>query len=190
MSDQLSVIFNTRAGESPPAPALKSDNSLFRLRMHFNGFSKIAFADDSISLCEALMPGYEELSETERLSARINALLSAQVHVRSNILVSVVQKKQEIEPWEYNIISSEDRAPYGWGGDTEESIDFWSARVPLVLLDADYTPYTDILPPVSSFADVKNPPNILWLRSDSEESFLESLERVGIIQVASARNSA
>lgn len=190
MSDNLAVIPNTRAGEKPPAPALKSDNSLFKFRMHFNGFSKIAFADNYIDLCEALMPGYTALAEDERLSARLAILLDVQVHLRSNILVTVVQKKHDLKEWEYAVLASEDRAPHGWSGDNEESVDFWSASVPLVLLDADYAPYADVLPPVSSIADVENPPNIIWLRCSSEEAFINSLERAGVIAVSSARNAA
>lgn len=190
MSDHLSVIPNTRAGEHPPAHPLKSDNSLYEYRMYFNGFSKIAFSDSFAGLCEAVLPGYANLSEDDKLQARLSALLDLQPQLRANLLIDGVHGKKEIQEWEYDILFSDNRAPHGWGGDGEESVDFWSSPVPLVLLDADYAPYTDVLPPVSKIADVENPPNILWLRGTTEEQFINSLDRAGVVAVSTARNAA
>ena len=56
--------------------------------------------------------------------------------------------------------------------------------VPLVLLDALYRPYTDRQAPISGIdGDVRDPSNILWLRTASADSYVQSLAHAGVVQL-------
>ena len=49
----------------------------------------------------------------------------------------------------------------------------WNSKIPVILVDLAYQPYTDIIPPVGD--------NIYWIRPSSDDSLLSSLHDINTI---------
>lgn len=182
-----------------PSPKLKKDGSAYPWRMFFDDNSKIVDADTLAELIEQLLPGYMELDELGQAEARRRHVAQVAFNLKANILGGLSYEEQEsLSEWEFEVLSSDEPLekvyPLGTirnsdSEDEDESIlgELWSSDVPLVLEEENFIPFTTVMPPVSSYGDYKLVPNIIRLASSSEEKYLESLARVGIITYGSPR---
>lgn len=192
------ITANNRASRDTraPAPATHEDGSNYRWRMFYDGGRTIADADSMSELIECLLPDYAFLqSKDERLGARIALAKSVQVQVRASILANLSAEDMEnMQEWEKEVLhwnADGTLDPFGWGDGSGElglkkegddwTPDVWSSDVPLVLISSGYGEDTGIPAPISSHGDYVEVPNILWIRPESENSFLESLNRLGVI---------
>lgn len=182
------VLPNSRAAEAPVTPPVHEDGTRFPFQMHYRGEEEIAFADSPAELLGVLISGYEEMDPAEQQRARIRFAIHVQVVTQAQINAEA----QAGDDWD--ALSEVEQAvlsgprfeqPAGWGGDDPMG-DVWEAKVPLVLLDTGYAPYTDTDRPISGIADVANPPNMIWLRPVDEWEFLLSLAGAGYIRIFEA----
>lgn len=169
------VVSNTTEDDDAPADVpVKADGTPFRFEMLFNGLVDRAYADDVQDLLGCMIPRYQTMTEGERLAARLQHATRTQVTVQADInwthrnLVDCTPEEQ--------VILSSSRA-------TPPEIREWSCEVPIVLVDVFYEPVGRLPQPTSTFADVKNPPNIFWLRVEDEHDYLMSLGNVGFVEV-------
>lgn len=179
-------LANNRAGRDnrPPAPPLKSDGSHYSYVYYPSSLVYAIYTDELTDIISDFIKGYESASEKDQLSMRQEYLKNTALNIRLNILAKVEDEIKndliDLEDWEilelryHNDLS---RYPRNW--DDEKPHGIWKARPPLVLVDADYSPYTDVSPVVSGFsANIENAPNILWLNSSTELTFLGTLNRL------------
>lgn len=61
--------------------------------------------------------------------------------------------------------------------------DFWECEYPIALLSTDYFPFTQIARPLSEEGDIPDPSNIIWLRPETNEAYVQSLSVSGWIQL-------
>lgn len=175
-----------------PAPKLREDGTNYPYRMFFDENARIVDADTLGELIEQLIPGYLEFSEGEKSVVRKQYAERVAFHLRVSVLGELTAEEEEkLSDWEWNVLSSDepikDVYPLGSVDDPDDEIKFWSSDVPLVLVEEDYHPFTDVLPPVSSFGDAKYVSNLIWVRSSTEEALLDSLNHVGLIVYGSPR---
>jgi hypothetical protein len=147
--------------------------------MFYDGWKSIAFADAAADLLDTLLPGYAERDEPGRLDARIR--LASAARVLTQLIINLGTGPEVLDA-----LTAEERAALMYPGFTQPRLDLWRPRVPLVLVESGYAPYTDIERPVSGIADVRDPSNIFWLRPVQEWEFLESLAIAGFIGLTEA----
>lgn len=175
-----------------PAPAVHEDGSSYPWRMFFQNNQRIVDADTTAEVLDYLIPNYILMDIDEKRNARITLAQLVQVAARATILSRISPEEAEsIADWEWDILSFDDEGkldPFGWGDGTgtigvqdAEVADQWNSTHPLVLIDTNYVPHTDIVPPLSSEGEYKEVKNIIWLRPAGEESLLRSLSRIGYI---------
>lgn len=171
----------TRDATVPPL-TLKDDGTTYKYRMFYDDNRKIAEADTVAELIEVLIPDYlTEDRESAKLYHRVTYAKQVQSSTRAVVLSQV-----DRETWDG--LDDTEKALLQWSGDEDPDADFgednlgiWSSSVPLVLLDINYKPYSDKVPPLSSEGDHPEVSNIIWIRSVDEEAFLETLHKLGII---------
>lgn len=179
-----------------PAPEVKDDGSNYPWRMFFENDQRIVDADTTEELLDYLIPGYIGLDAEARKAARLDLARQVQALARATIVAGLDEDAVKgLADWEWDVLTYGDEVntdPYGWGDGSgtlgeldEERVDEWNSSVPLVLIETNYTPYTDVIPPLSSEGDYQEVKNIIWLRPESEEGFLHSLSRIGYITFGS-----
>ncbi|MGY1684430.1 hypothetical protein ACI8AK_02455 [Geodermatophilus sp. SYSU D00867] len=173
------VMRNTRQAEAPPTPPLREDGSLHLYAMQFDDGERIAYADTPEDLLAALVPGYAERTDQQRLEARIRLAIRAQIAIQAGI-------NADLTPEAAAVLTAEEWAVLNGSRHEQPRVDFWDPDVPLVLVETGYAPYTDVDQPISGMADVQDPPNIIWLRPVDEREFLESLHRSAFINLMKA----
>lgn len=195
---KLSVNNTAGRDNRPPAPALKETGENYEFRMFYDQDARIIDADYPAECLAQLIPGYLDLPEDLQFTARKDLARTVQLMARATLLAAV--DPDTIEEWEWAVLTYENSAddntdPYGWGnGDnaigTEdlEVADVWSSKTPLVLIETNYVPYTNIRRPLSSEGDYKFVSNIIWLSPKSEIEFLQSLSRIGFVAFGSPRS--
>lgn len=178
-----------------PAPEVKDDGSNYPWRMFFDNNQRIVDADTTDELLSFLIPNYDVMDETARYDARVSLASQVRLLARATVLANLTPEQAEtIKDWEWDVLTYSEETgdgtadPYGWGDGTQpigtdnpDVVDEWSSEVPLILLDINYHPYTDIYRPVSSEGDYAEVKNIIWLRPNSELQLLTSLSRIGYI---------
>lgn len=169
------VVSNTtQADDGIPETPVKPDGSPYRFEMLFNALVDRAYADSPAELLECMIPRYTRMTEAERLAARMKHASRTQTTVQADInwahdnLAGCTPEEQVI------LLSSRSLPP---------DIAEWSCEVPIVLIDVFYAPHGALPAPVSTLADVTNPPNILWLRPSGEHEYLFSLADVALIEL-------
>ncbi|WP_432520595.1 hypothetical protein [Kineococcus sp. SYSU DK006] len=164
-----------RGQVGPPRPLLRPDGSRFPLAVRYGGNGCIAYGDVPADLLDALIPGYCGLDDQARLVARIRLAYRAAVAAQALALA-------EAYPEELQALSSEERAALLRPQHEPVRLEWWSSPIPLVLVDTAYAPVTSLDRPISTIADVVDPPNMMWLRPQDEWELLESLARSGYVQ--------
>lgn len=160
------------AGQAPHKP----DGAWYRFEMLCHSDQTRAYADTADELLAVLMgPAYADLrNDDARLQARISWATSLLAPMQAAVYTSVDSTVRDDLP-------DADRATLLQPRHVPVVVDEWSSPVPLVLVDVHYAPYTDIPAPMSTVADVADPPNIVWLRPTDPVEFLLSLDRTGYI---------
>lgn len=187
-----------------PAPALRPDGSNFEFRMFFEEGSRIVDADTLAELIELLSPGYGDIEdESLKLGLRVDLARSVQSLARAVTLANLSDEDAEaLNDWEWDVLNfgngwAEDASdPFGWGDGTStlgelnlDVVDFWSSKVPLILLETSYKPFTEIPRPVSNLGDYYHSlPNMIWIRPQTELSLLRSLSEIGYITFGNPSN--
>lgn len=127
------------------------------------------YATQPAELLATLIPGYAELSRSERLderiehAARVRSELTAEALARhwDEPLTGAQRAVLCSSPWEPPVLRT------------------WGHPVPVVLLDVFYAPFTDVHPPEVAA-------NVVWLRPSREEPYIRSLAEHGLISLATA----
>lgn len=169
----MPAVLTHPAPEGDIIDPVKADGSRYRYEMIFEQGRTRAYADTAADLLDVFIDGYSDLDEGERLKARIEYATGLLAPMQATILHGSDQSD----------LSEEDRAVILQPRHEPVVVGEWSATVPLVLLDVHYVPFSDIPAPVSTFGDVANPSNLMWLRPSDEYEFLMSLHRIGIINI-------
>jgi hypothetical protein len=168
---------NGRRGQA--TPPRRDDGALHAYAMFFDGDDRIAYADVLEDLLAVLIEGYPSMDEEDRLVARIRLAVRAQVWIQALI-------NADVDPAVWNALSAEDRGVLTGSRHEQPRIDFWDPEIPLVLVETGYVPYTDVDQPISGIADVRYPPNMIWLRPVDEWDLLESLSEAGFVRLHQA----
>jgi len=184
-----------------PAPALKEDGENYSWRMFFDNDQRIVDADTPEECLDFIIRDYLLLDADARKDARLSLARLVQQLARATILGNLTQEQMDaLKEWEWEVLNygSDETGfdPYGWGDGSrpigseqdDEQPDFWNSDIQLVLVDTSYTPYTDILPPLSSEGDYAEVKNIIWLRPSDDLQLLRSLSRIGYITFGTPSN--
>lgn len=183
------LIGNNRATRDAfvPPPTLHEDNTPYRWRMFYANGAEIADSDELAPLIGVLIPGYEELDELGKASARLRYAQSVQRSLRANIL-------SNLTPEQLDALTEREHLYLSWEAlvdpdfaDDEGTPFVWKQEIPLVLIDAHYEPIGVLTPPLSSEGDFPVVSNILWLHTVDELSFLVSLTHAGVITFGAPR---
>lgn len=169
------VIANTSAADSPPPAPTGPGGRPYRFELIYAGGRLRAFADQPADLVEALAgePGYQQLDEAGRYGVRLRTAVDAQVRLQAEL--NDTQGTGGCTPAEVEVLTG--------ARDVPPQLAEWGAGVPLVLVDDFYAPQGELPRPVSTLADVQEPPNLVWLRADSDLGLLESLHQAGHLQL-------
>lgn len=165
------VVSNTTEGdENTVEVPVKDDGTPYRFEMLFNGLVDRAYGDTAEDLLDCLIRGYKSMTAGERLAARLSHAVRTQTTVQADI------------NWQHNNLvgcTPEEQVILCSSRATPPEIRQWSSPVPIVLVDAFYRPVGSLPQPVSTIADVEDPPNIFWLRVEDEYNYLVSLASIG-----------
>lgn len=171
------LIRNPSVDQDVDGPA-KPDGTRYRFEMIYQQGRSRAYADTATELVGVFIAGYEEMSEEDRLRARVEYTTGLLAPVQATVLQGF--DGSELTEAERAVLFQPRHAPV--------VVEEWSAQVPLVLLDVHYAPYSDIPAPVSALEDVYDPSNIYWLRAADEFDFLTALHRIGIISLGESND--
>lgn len=169
------VVSNTtEQQETTPDVPVKPDGTPYRFEMLFNGLVDRAYADDAEDLLGCMIPRYESMTVGERTAARLSHAVRTQTTVQADI------------NWHYDNLAGctpEEKTVLMSSRSTPPEISEWSSTVPIVLVDVFYRPIGALPNPVSTIADVNDPPNIFWLRVEDEYDYLVSLASIGFVEL-------
>lgn len=164
----------TESIATPFEVPLKDDKSPYRFEMLFNGYVDRAYADTAGELLGFLIRNYARMTDTEKRSARLHHAVRMQTKRQADLNYSH-DNLRGCTPEEQVVLSSSRATP--------PDIREWSCEVPIILVDVFYEPVGKLPRPISTFADVENPPNILWVRPEDEYEYLISLANIGAIDL-------
>ncbi|GAA0245337.1 hypothetical protein [Cryptosporangium japonicum] len=154
-----------RAGASQPPR--RPDGEFFRFELIDGGGRWRVYADDRTDLVADLIPGYDTLpDDAARRVARTGALLGAQILAQAR-LITDLGTDDCTEEQKALLLGTRDTPPV-----LDEE---WTAPVPLVLISGLYEPYTALPRPDG---------DIIWLDSDTEDSYLRALRVTGMVVLA------
>ena len=193
-------IPNNPVGRSVRAPShpLKNDGSWYNYLMVIEeNRHVIVYADSLGELIEEFIPHYTQLSENEKTLVRMHKAQEFQEQTKEALHFSLTTMNPALEAWEKNVLETvifSQACVHGWGSGDHEILvgsnlsypgqprDYWKSEVPLPLLETDYEPFTGVPLPLSGLGDYREPENIIWFRSATEDKFLSSLAHAGIIK--------
>jgi len=168
------VVQNNLESDGPVAPPLHANGAGYRYCMYFHGDLDVAFADDFEDLMGVLLDGYDEMSDEDQAYSRIRLAQSAAAQVQALILA-------EIDP---EALSDEDYAVLAAPrGGPQPRADWWVCKVPLVVVETSYQPFTDVPRPASGLSSTADAPNLWWVRPAEDEDFLLSLHEIGYVRL-------
>lgn len=163
-------------GEQGFAP-LHEDGTGYAYCLYFNDNSEIAFADTLTELVSALIPGYANLTETDRDVERIRYAQTAAAEVQAEILLHI--DESDVTPEQWAALTSPRFLP-------QPRADWWTTDVPLVVVETGYAPYTETPRPASALQDGIEEDNPIWfINPAEEETLLDTLHSVGYLQFLS-----
>lgn len=158
---------------------LKEDGTYYKYEMICDGGWSRLYDDNLSGLLEYLTPGYEELNDDEKVEARIKNSIDMQVFLQSQL--NTFYEDVDVKITEKQILVSP--------RNVQPKIDVWSAKIPIVLIDAFYIPYTELKAPTSSLGNYNDVENIWWLKpAEGEMEYLKSLHECSIISLNISKN--
>lgn len=161
---------NTKNPKQAPTPMRKADGRPYRYELiSANGKTRY-YSDNIADLIVGVLPPHEndELMLASRIRhARIVSSIQCGSAVRVAQLAGAKMSHEEKD-----ILQG--KKPVG---------EFWECEYPIALLSIDYFPFTKIPQPLSSEGDIPDPSNIIWLRPESDETYVKSLSVSGWIRL-------
>lgn len=169
------MVRNTSEAEPEfSAVPRKPDGTFYRFEMIADGGWSRFYDDDPNGLLDFLIPGYADLDDQKQLEMRVWHAVDLQVRLQARL--NEFYNATRRTPDEHKILTGPRHI--------QPSPTEWVCAVPLVLVDAFYAPYSDVLPPLSPEGDVAAPPNLWWLRpAQNAITYLMSLHEVGLIDL-------
>lgn len=152
----------------------RPDGSYYRFEMICDGGWTRVYDDSAVALMSHLIPGYTRLDDQQRLAARIRHAVDIQVRVQT-----------QVNGFFRNVDVNEDEVAVLTGPrHIAPVVDVWSCRVPLILVDAFYAPYSEIPRPRSIHSDTVDAENLWWLRpTQGDLEYLRSLHEISAIDL-------
>ena len=158
---------------------MKENGAFYRYEMICDGGWSRLYDDTPQGLLEYVIPGYSQLTDDEKIEARIKHSLDMQVFLQSQL--NTFYEDADVRITEKQILTSPRNTP--------PVVDVWSSMIPLVLVDAFYKPFGEITPPVSSLGNYNEVENIWWLKpAEGELEYLISLHECSIINLNISKN--
>ena len=173
----LVIIPNNSEADGPLEAPSHEDGRPFQYCMYFHDYYDVAFADTYDDLLEALIPGYQQLTEEQAIESRILLGVSAASQIQAQIVAE--SDLSSVTEDQYKTLMAPRIAP-------SLRADWWTCPIPLVVVETAYQPYTDVPRPTSGISDTEEAPNLLWVRPAEEEEFLRSLHEIGYIRLMEA----
>lgn len=170
------IVRNISSGEDLEKLAIptRPDGSYYRFEMICDGGWTRVYDDSAVALMTHLIPGYTRLDDQARLTARVRHAVDTQVRIQTQ--VNTFFRNVEVTADEVAILTSPRHTP--------PVVDIWSCRVPLIVVDAYYAPYSDIARPRSIHSDTADAENLWWLRpTEGELEYLRSLHEISAIDL-------
>jgi hypothetical protein len=162
-------------------PPTHKDGRGYKYCMYFQDDSQVAFADSYLDLIDVLIPDYSQMSEKERNYQRIH--LAQAVALRTQNQVIGQYQPDDASPDEWAVL----RAPRAL---SQPRADWWECKIPLIVVETGYEPFTDIPRPSSAFVPSESEmQNLWWIRPADEEDFLMSLHEVSYIQIMASQGA-
>lgn len=175
------IMKNSFEGSDAIVPPRHADESGFQYCLYKPGNFEVAFADTYAELLEVLIPNYTHMDEDEQILSRIRLATSAAVRIQTEVLLTPEYE----ELIDAGLVSQEELSVLN----TPRAIqspraDWWKCKIPLVVVETDYEPFTETPRPASALSDgTAVSPNLFWIRPVEEEDFLISMNEVGYITV-------
>lgn len=153
----------------------RTDGTYFRFEMIADGGWSRYYDDDPAALVGFLIPGYGDLTAARRLASRIRHAVDLQVRLQARLNVFFAETPR----------TPDENAVLMAARTTQPAITEWECQVPLVLVDAYYSPFSDVPRPVSpSPDDPGSIPTLWWLRPvESDLEYLQSLHEASLIDL-------
>lgn len=143
-----------------------------------NGWSRV-YDDLAAGLLGHFIEDYENLSEQNKLEARIKHAYDIQVITQARLLT--FYSSEDITQEEKEVLLAPRHV--------QPAIESWACPIPLILIDSYYFPYSQTPRPYSEIDDVAMPSNIWWLKpSASDLEYLKSLNDFSIIDINVAKD--
>lgn len=184
---------NSLTGDKSPDVPFKDDGEFYTHIMYFDQNSRIAYADSAEELIELLIPRYMEYDEENQTDLRVKYMLDIQKVIQQVIIGNLDEKtKESLKDWELKVLegtyNKQDSFAIRdfWKENPEvdisssnenDKVDVWSSDQPIVLIDAAYQPWTELMAPFGK----PDGSNVIWLNAMDEIQFLDSLSELGII---------
>lgn len=172
----VTLADRTDTMEVPTRP----DGTFYNFEMICDGGWSRVYDDTVDGLLGYLIPGYEDMDDVQKLTARIRHAVDNQVRLQAqlNAFFDYTDRTQ-----------AEDEILYG-PRHIQPAISQWDCAAPLILIDAFYAPYTTNPRPFSGIADIAMPPNLWWFRpADTEIEYLRSLHEASVIDLHMAKDA-
>ena len=143
-----------------------------------NGWSRV-YDDTAAGLLEHFIPGYENMSDEDKLAGRIQHACDMQVITQARLLTFYSENDAN---------QNEKEILFG-PRHIQPVLENWNCVIPLILVDSFYFPYSANPRPYSEISDVAMPSNIWWLKPSQDElEYLISLHEFSIIDLNMARD--
>lgn len=161
---------NTAHPKKAPNPLRHPNGDPYRYELIPNSAAARYYADEIGDLIVGILPALDD--EEAMLTARKKHAAATAAVTRATLLRAALLAGAKLTDEEKQAILG-----------TLAPGDIWESPVPLILISTDYAPYTDAPAPLSSEGDFIDPFNILWIRPETNESYVTSLQRIGWCQV-------
>lgn len=152
--------------------AAAPDSPVFPFTFVTGGSPAEVFGSDSLTgIVEGLIEGYADLPEpVDGYDAHLDARIGMLAGLANGLQAASIAALEE----DGALNLSEDELTAVMHPKDAEVLQFdeWTSSAPLLLLDSNYAPYTDVIPPEGDA--------IVWLNPHDERVFLMSLTRLGI----------
>lgn len=164
------IVTNPAEAAGEVEAPLRDGTDPYRFEMVYDDGNYRAYADTADGLLVALIDGYADMSEQDRLTARVHLAVRTQTTVQA--VLNAHYGLDQVTPDEYVLLSASRATPPAPAR--------WDCQVPLVLVDVFYVPTGDLPRPLTE-QDVEAPDNLVWLSPTDPLDFVYSLHRVGLV---------
>jgi hypothetical protein len=178
----MGVIIPNRVNETLDfVVPTREDGTFYRYEMVCeNGWTR-AYTDSIPELLDRLIPGYERMTEQQRLTARVQHATDTQVNLQA--VINTLYNSENLTDDEWSLVSGPRHI--------QPQIETWDAVFPLVLVDAFYAPFAPATTPVSGLENVQQAENLWWLKPAAGEfEYLQSLHDLAVVELHMLKDEA